>query len=245
MPFFILSIALQVAFVIHVLKTGRNTTWIWIIVMLPIAGAIAYLILEVLPELTGSKTGRAAARKFEHSVNPNKGLNQAATDLSISDTVENSSKLADEMMKKDMYDEAKKLYLRCLRGLHENDPVLMSKLAAADFELGNFKDTKAMLDDLIEKNPDFKSEESHLLYARSLEALNETDAAIKEYEVLSEYYTGPEAAFYFAMLSKETGDSERAQSLLKEIVKKSETSGAHYNSIHKNWINRAKKELKS
>ena len=49
MPLFILSILIQVALVIHIVKTGRSTTWIWIVVMLPVAGSIAYFVLEGLP----------------------------------------------------------------------------------------------------------------------------------------------------------------------------------------------------
>ncbi|PCK07520.1 MAG: hypothetical protein COA42_13985 [Alteromonadaceae bacterium] len=32
MPLFILSLLFQVGFVIHIIKTGRSTTWIWIVI---------------------------------------------------------------------------------------------------------------------------------------------------------------------------------------------------------------------
>lgn len=243
MPFFILSILLQVALVIHVVKTGRNTTWIWIIVMLPLAGSIAYVILEVLPEITGSKTGRKAARRFETTVNPNKNLNKAASDFSVSDTVDNALRLADELMGKGMYEDAKALYQRSLRGLHQTDPEIMSRLARVEFLLDNFAESKATLDDLIAANPDYKSEDSHLLYARCLEALNNYDGAIEEYEVLVEYCSGPEAAYRYANLCRKIGNKQKANELLNGIVKKSQTSGKHYNSLHKEWIKKAKSEL--
>ena len=81
MPFFILSLVLEVALIIHIVKTGRNTTWIWIVLMLPLAGSIAYLIIEVLPGLTGSKTGRKAAKKISTTVNPNRDLKKAVSDI--------------------------------------------------------------------------------------------------------------------------------------------------------------------
>ncbi len=55
MPILILSAILQVALVVHIIKTGRSTTWIWIVVMLPLAGSIAYLLLEVLPDLMAGR----------------------------------------------------------------------------------------------------------------------------------------------------------------------------------------------
>ncbi|OIO72489.1 MAG: hypothetical protein CO186_03685 [Zetaproteobacteria bacterium CG_4_9_14_3_um_filter_49_83] len=52
MPLIVLSVLLQVAFIVHIAKTGRSTYWIWIVLMLPLAGSIAYFIVELLPELT-------------------------------------------------------------------------------------------------------------------------------------------------------------------------------------------------
>jgi hypothetical protein len=40
-PFFLATIALQVAFVVHLIKAGRNQMWIMIIVFLPLVGCIA------------------------------------------------------------------------------------------------------------------------------------------------------------------------------------------------------------
>lgn len=243
MPFIILSIIIQAAFVMHVVKTGRNTTWIWIIVMLPLAGSVAYLVLEVLPGIQGSRAGRSAAKRFDTAVNPNKNLNKAATDYSISDTVDNSLKLADELMNKGAFGEAKELYLRSMRGMHKDDPEILSRLATSQFMLGDFLESKLSLDTLIEANPNYKNEDSHLLYARCLENLGDTDGAIEEYEVLAEYFSGPEAAYRYALLCKKTGNLEKKHELLNEIIKKSQHAGKHYNSLHKEWIKNAKNEL--
>lgn len=64
MPFFILSVIIQVLLIVHIVKTGRNTTWIWIVVLLPAAGAIAYFIVEILPELMGGRSARKAKKKL-------------------------------------------------------------------------------------------------------------------------------------------------------------------------------------
>ena len=46
MPLFILSILLQIALVVHIVRTGRNTTWIWIVVMLPLARFCRSVLLQ-------------------------------------------------------------------------------------------------------------------------------------------------------------------------------------------------------
>ena len=51
MAFLILSIAIQVLLIVHVIKTGRNTIWIWVLALLSLPGAIAYIAVELLPDL--------------------------------------------------------------------------------------------------------------------------------------------------------------------------------------------------
>src|SRR5208283_2170474 len=49
--FFILSLLIQAGLIVHVIKTGRNTLWIWAIALLPAAGSAAYVVVELLPGL--------------------------------------------------------------------------------------------------------------------------------------------------------------------------------------------------
>jgi hypothetical protein len=240
MPLLIISIALQVVLVVHIVQTGRNTRWIWIIVMLPIAGSIAYLMIEVLPGLSNSQAGRSARKTVSGTVNPNKGLNQAAIELEAADTVQNSVRLAEELTGKKMYADAKAMYERCLKGMHATDPYILCGLAKTEFGLGNFEATRKVLDTLIEHNPEFKNAEAHLLYARALEGSGDGKAALHEYEALHEYFPGPEASFHYASLSQELGNQELAQTLFSAIVKRAKASGKHYNATHKEWVQKAK-----
>lgn len=61
MIFLLVSIAIQVALIVHVIRTGRNSLWIWAIALLPLAGPIAYLLVEVMPGLWHSRRAPGAA----------------------------------------------------------------------------------------------------------------------------------------------------------------------------------------
>ncbi len=243
MPLFILSIGLQVALVLHIVKTGRNTTWIWIVIMLPMAGSIAYLIVELLPEFTGSRTGRKAAKSLTQIIDPQRDLKRAANDFALSDSIENSMRLAKEMVDKGMYAEAKDLYQKCLKGIHKTDPYLMFGLARAEFQLQQYPQALKIMDELIEANPDFKNPDAHLLYARIHAALGNVAEAKHEFEVLQKYFAGPEANCHYARFCKQNGDIELANSLYNEILNKAKISGSHYRSLHREWIKIAKEEL--
>jgi hypothetical protein len=243
MPFFILSIVIQVFLVIHILKTGRPTIWIWVVVLLPFAGPIAYVLLEILPELLGTRTGRRALQHISKTINPNKELNRASLELERADTVQNNMRLAEELLQRNEYAEAKILYEKCLRGLHATDPAIMAGLAKAEFGLGEFAKVKNLLERLIESNPEYKNEYCHLLYARSLEILNDISAAEHEYQALVQYFSSPEAKYRYALLCKNLGKNAEAKKLLEEILSAFRTSGKHYQYLHKEWLAKAKAEL--
>lgn len=245
MPILILSVLIQIGFVIHVMKTGRNTTWIWIIIALPLAGSIAYFVIELLPGLSGSRTGRKATSNLKRTINPNKDINEAIQNHSITDTVENSVRLAKECLNKEMYGEAKGYFEKCLKGIHEHDPEIMQGLAEAEFGLNNFTKVKVVLDDLIKNNPDYKNPDAHLLYARSLEELNNIELALEEYQALDRYYPGPEASYRYALLLKKTSKNKEALELFNKIIHEASHSGKHHNDLYKKWIKLTKIQLKS
>ncbi len=244
MPLLILSIVIQVAFVVHIIKTGRNTTWIWIVMMLPAAGAIAYLIIEILPDMMSNKHVKKAGANINKTINPNKDIKEAVRNYSISNTVDASIKLAEECMLRHRYTEAKQLYQQCLKGIHEYDPDIMYKLACAEFALNNTTEVQQLLDKLIKENPQYKNADAHLLYARTLEQLQQTDKALNEYKTLDSYYKGPEARCRYATLLKHQGDTKTASELFAKVVHEASYSGKHYNTLYKQWIKMAKAEAR-
>lgn len=48
---FIISLAIQVTLIVHCIRTGRSWLWMLAIGLLPFAGSVAYVLVEVLPDL--------------------------------------------------------------------------------------------------------------------------------------------------------------------------------------------------
>ena len=244
MPLVVLSAIVQIACIIHIIKTGRNTTWIWAVMMLPGLGAAAYFFIELLPELSQTRSGVKAQKGLGKMINPNKNFKNASNNFTVVETVENSSKLAAEYLNKGEFAEAKALYEKCLVGIHEDDPDLMYGLSQAEYGLENYSQAKQVLDKLIKDNPNYKNVDAHLLYAKSLVKLNETDAALKEFVALDEYYPGPEATYRYAMLMQTLNKDDQAEQLLEKILQNAKLSDKYYRARYKTWINKAKQELK-
>ena len=245
MPFFILSLIVQVALVVHVIKTGRNTTWIFILLFAPLVGTLAYLIVEVLPEFGSSRAAHQARRNFSRAVNPDRELREAAQKLAVADTVKNALTLAEQYLQKERYTEAKELYLRYLKGIHADDPQLMTGLARAQFGLGEYAAVAQTLEDFKQRHPDARSAEAHLLYARAQDERGKTEAAIEEYQALRRYYPGPEPSCRLAALLKKSGRTAEAQQLFQKIVDESRVAGRHYNRVNGSWVAMAEREVRA
>ena len=135
--------------------------------------------------------------------------------------------LARQCLNRNMFQEAKSLYQKCLKGPYANDPDLMFGLASAEFGLNDFAATRQTLDRLIAENPGYKNQDAHLLYARALEGLGDRAAAQHEYETLYTYFTGPQAMFHFALFLKGQGETARAKALFSEDRKSTRLNSSH------------------
>jgi hypothetical protein len=242
MPYLILSIIIQLALVVHILKTGRSMTWVFIVMFFPVVGTAAYIIVELLPEWTNSRSGAQMRRRLSNLADPDRNRKSASRRFAVADTVQNTIVLAGECLAKEKHAEAEELYRRAMRGLHADDPVLLYGLARARFGLGNFAGTIEALDLLKEKHPDQTSSDGHLLYARAKEQLGDSDEAIREYESLVGYYAGPEPACRLGAILKARGRTDEAHALFQKVINESRIAGRHYNSIHREWVEMARRE---
>ncbi len=243
MPVFFFSVIFQIAFAIHVIKTGRDTRWLYFIIIAPGVGCAVYFFVEILPGLFSSRAAQNANLKVKDFVAPNRNIKRTSIDVKISSNVQNIVAHAHECQAKGIFKEAEKLYKQALSGIYEYDPDIMQGLARVYFDAGKFIDCKNTLNLLIEKNPGFKSQEGHLLYARSLVKLGETDAAIAEYLILVDYYSGPEAKFEFGMLLKQDEKTDQANEIFQSIIDYAYNAPKFYKKKHKRIIEQAKKEL--
>jgi hypothetical protein len=241
MGFLILSIAIQAGLIIHVIKTGRNQIWIWVLALLSLPGAIAYIAVEILPELFRSRTAQRTARGFKKAMDPQADLRRYESEARLSGGVAAKQRYAEELSRHDRHDEAITQYRQALTGLYEHDPNLMLGLAQAQFAKGDAAATRTTLDDLIRLNPDFRSPQGHLLYARALEAEGNFSKALEEYQVLAPSYPGAEAAVRYAQLLQSQGRSEEARKIARELLEQARISPAHYRKAQKSWLDAAQR----
>lgn len=101
------------------------------------------------------------------------------------------------------------------------------------------------MDDLIAKNPQFRSHDGHLLYARALEAAGEPERALEEYQALVTTFPGEEARWRYANLLQQQGKTGRARQVLEEIQLRARRSPKYYRKKEQEWIKQAEAFLKT
>ena len=243
MSLLILSILVQVALIIHVVKTGRNQIWIWVLALLSLPGAIAYIAVEILPELFRSRTAQRTARGLRKAMDPGADLRRYESEARVASNVASRQRYAEELVRHERYDEAIAQYREALTGLYEHDPNLMQGLAQAQFGKGDAAAARATLDELIQRNPDFRSPAGHLLYARALEAEGNVPKALEEYAVLAPSYPGAEASVRYAQLLQAQGRRAEAQKVARELLEQARIAPGHYRRAQRPWLDAAQRLL--
>jgi hypothetical protein len=244
MLFLIISIVIQAGLIVHVIKTGRNQLWIWVLILLPGGvGALAYLAVEILPDLLRSRTAQRTARGLRRAMDPGAQLRRYEDEARVTGNVAARQRYAAELARHQRYDEAIDQYTQALSGLYEHDPDLMLGLAQAQFAKGDARAARTTLDELISQNPGFRSPDGHLLYARSLAAEGNVAKALEEYRVLAPSYPGAEAAARYAQLLQAEGQYPEAQRVARELLEQARIAPRHYRRAQREWLDAAQKLL--
>lgn len=241
MLYLILSIIIQVILIIHVIKTGRNQIWIWVLALLSVPGAIAYIVVELLPDVFRSRAAQRTARGLKKAMDPTADLRRYENEARVTGNVAARQRYAEELTRQGRFDDAIAQFREALTGLYEHDPNLMLGIARAQFGKGDATGARSTLDDLIRLNPDFRSPEGHLLYARSLETEGNIEKAIEEYRVLAASYPGAEAAVRFAQLLKAQGRTDESRQVARDLLEQARIAPAHYRRAQKSWLDAAER----
>jgi len=234
---------IQLGLIVHVLKTGRSRYWIMVLLFMPLIGGIAYLVIELIPEFSGSISGQRAVRTVKHTLNPGADLRQHEAAWNQSPNVDNGRRYAEALLDSGKTDEAEDIINQALKGLFETEPTLLLLKARLQFEKDRTGETVETLESLQEHNPDFRSAEGHLLYARALEAEESTNKAIREYSAASGYFPGVEARYRLALCLEKAGKSSAAQAEFESILNDAKLAPPHFRKSQKTWLDAVKQEL--
>ena len=76
MPVALVVLLLDLTLIYHASKTGRLQPWAFIILMVPLVGALAYIVVELVPEWFGSPGAQQARKRVADRLDPGKTLSR-------------------------------------------------------------------------------------------------------------------------------------------------------------------------
>ncbi len=240
-----LSLALQIACAVHVVRTGREQYWLWIIIIGSYLGVIVYTIAVLIPSLRHDPRGRAAARQVLHKFDPERQRRHIRQRLDVADTIENRRALAEESMRLGDHANAAELYGSMLKGVYADDAAFLLGLARAQAGQDDFAAARETLDRLYAAHPGFRSSDAELLRARLFEALGDHAAALEHYRSLATSYPGEEARFRYGALLKQAGRFSDARTVFDDMLKRAKNAPRYYRKKEKDWLDSAQRELAS
>jgi hypothetical protein len=236
-----LHVLIAIFFAVHVIRTGQDKYWLWILFAFPFLGSIVYGVAIWLPAARHSRQGRQVVSGVQRLLDPSKELRAAQEALDITATPNNRLRLADALRNAGRASEAVVQYHAILTGIYANDPNIRVHLAAALLDAGKPADARADLEKLIAEQPNFKSSEGHLIYARAVAATGDRPKAREEFETLVGYYAGLEARARYAELLLDWGDLARCRLLVDESMKIAKRMPGSARNINAEWLSMLKK----
>jgi hypothetical protein len=234
-------LAIQIACVIHLLRTGRPYWWLWIIFVIPLIGVAAYIYLEVRPTW-GKLDLDSILWKFKSHEQRIAILGER---LEESSTVKNRLALAAELHEARQFDRECQVLEGGLRGAFKDDVTLLLRLAEAQLEAGRAAESKQIVDQVVlPRSPDVQLQHA-LLKARTLARLGqdaEAEPALKE---LVGRKSSEAPRFYYAEFLISQGRQEDGKRILHDILRQYRRGTVVWRHQERRWFYAAKKLLKA
>lgn len=212
-----LFLLLAIGLCIHVVRTGREFYWLWIILLFQPLGGLIYLVAIVLPELLGGRTARNLGKATRETLDPGRAYREAKAAHDDSPTVGASLRLAQAATGLGRHEEAEALYREAAQGVHADDPTLLLGRANALIELRRYAEALSVLDALGQDAERGRTAPAALALGRTYEGLGRFGEADTAYEWAVERLPGLEAICRYAAFLARTGRRQEAQGLLQEI----------------------------
>ena len=214
---FMLPMIVQALFIIHVIKTGRSTSWIYLLVFLPFAGGIAYLVVELIPSMFNRRSVDRAVESIGDFWRPG-GRIERMEDLALhSPTFKNVSALGDTYLDLGRYADAARVYRGCLKPPFENNDVYLYKLAFAYYKRVEFEKADEVMEKISLIGLGKLKAQEKLLRGKIFEGMERWDDAKKFYHDASLKSSDLSYRFEYGLYLKRTGDLQGSKVEFDEV----------------------------
>lgn len=228
---------------IHVVRSGQQMYWLWILVIAPLLGPAIYFFAVLMPELAGGRTARSVGRVARQALDPERDYRLAVRALDDTPTVGNRMKVAQAAAALGRWSEAEAQWAQCVTGHWAEDPAILLGHAHALLELSRWQDALSRLDQLKALGREGETPQAVLARARAYEGLGRNEEADGSYRYAADRVPGLEAGGRYVAFMAKVGRREDAEIGLGELDRRLQKIAPPLRAEARVWRDMAAKAL--
>jgi hypothetical protein len=240
MPFFGIGLHVVIAifFAVHVIRSGQQLFWLFILFSFPLLGSIVYFVAIYMPSSNLDRGAKKLVSAAAKSLDPNRELRDARAAFEYTPTAQNQMRLASALLEAGSADEAARVYQQCLSGPFASDLEIRYGAAQAFLAAGRAATALEHLALIRRTNATFRPEKISLLTAQALAASGRNDDAGAEYESALARSNSFEIRTEYAIWAATSGRAELAQRLQQEVRASMQRRDRHTRQLHMPLVRR-------
>jgi hypothetical protein len=228
----------QLALVVHVFKTGRPFWWFWILLVAPVIGGLAYILIELLPAMPAAGGGFTLWKPRAWRIR------DLRAELEESDTVKLRLRLATELLAAGQAAEACAVAEQCLHGAFRDDPHTLASVARYRLEAGKFTEALAALDQVKVEADRMLGNEVTFLRGWALVQAGRHAEAQPILRGIESVLLGEQPRYFLAVSLQQSGNVAEARAIWEDIRKRFRRAGRGWRRAEQRWFKLAGERLK-
>ena len=235
-----LIIAIKVFCLYHVYKNHKPYYWFFVIFLIPVAGAIFYIITQVLT----TRDVNTFQKEITSIVNPTKKIKDLEKKIEFTDTYANRMDLADAYFGITAYQNAISNYEKTLEDEVQNSTYSHQQLILCYFQLKDFKKVIHHVEK-IKSKPDFKGSVQQFCYGLALRENGNLGLAEAQLKEIDRPYSNYSERLELAKFYLENNRREEGKSILEDINNEAQHMTKPNRRLFRQTINEAEQILKT
>ena len=233
-----LHLLVALFFAVHVVRSGQQLFWLFILFSFPLLGSVVYFFAIWLPNSRLEHGARKVASVAARSLDPTRELREARAAFDYTPTAQNRMRLAAALLEDGEPDEAAGHYEACLKGPFAAD--LDIRLGAAKAWLAAKHPGEAIvhLEAIRRTDDQFRAEPVALSLARAYADVGRTDDARAEFDRAAARFGSFAVFAEYAIWAAEAGDAPLAARLRSDAGRSMQQWDKHTRALNRPLIRR-------
>ena len=228
---------------IHVVRTGRESFWLWLFIIGPLLAPAFYFFAVLVPEMMGGRAARNVGKAARQAIDPERDYRNAMRALDDTPTVGNRMKVAHAAASLNRWTDAEAQWALAADGQWADDPAVLKGHAEALLELGRHGDALKRLEQLRAQGSEGATPQVALMFGRAYEGLGRNDEADEADRFAADRVPGLESGARYVAFMVKTGRRDDAEIGMAEIERRYSKISPQLRTEARIWRDMAAKAL--